>query len=109
MQVVFIVLKPFIGICNRTNSHYSHCFCVLGVYTNLIKQINHAGNSPFILGQPRTKLYTAISRKVVAKVHATIPKGNVGDFEFTVLQRNLKEWYERPWTFVWSAEGKQQK
>ena len=29
------------------------------------------------------------------KVHATIPKGTVGGFEFTVIQRNLKEWHER--------------
>ena len=28
-------------------------------------------------------------------MHATIPKGNVGDFESTVLQRNLKEWHGR--------------
>ena len=28
------------------------------------------------------------------KVHATILKGIVGGFEFTVVQRNLKEWYE---------------
>ena len=107
-----LVLKPFFGTCNRANSRYSHYFCVLGVYTNFIKQINQAGMqySLFILGQPRTKLYTAISRKVLLqKVHATIPRGNVGDFEFTVLQRNLKEWHERPWTFVWSAKGKQQK
>ena len=34
------------------------------------------------------------------KVHATIPKGIVGGFEFNVLQRNLKEWHERPWTSV---------
>ena len=34
------------------------------------------------------------------KVHATIPKGFVGSFEFTVLQKNLKDWQERPWTFV---------
>ena len=34
------------------------------------------------------------------KVHATIPKGIVGSFEFTFLQRSLKEWYERPWMFV---------
>ena len=27
------------------------------------------------------------------KMHATIPKGIVGGFECTVLQRNLKEWY----------------
>ena len=43
-------------------------------------------------------LHTAISRKVV--VHATIPKGIVGGFEGTFLQRNLKEWYERPRTYV---------
>ena len=34
------------------------------------------------------------------KVHATIPKGIVGGFEFTVLQRNLNEWHERSWTYV---------
>ena len=34
------------------------------------------------------------------KVHATIPKGIVGGFEFSVLQRNLKEWHERPWSYV---------
>ena len=34
------------------------------------------------------------------KVHATIPKGTVGDFEFTVFQRNFKEWHERPLTYV---------
>ena len=27
-------------------------------------------------------------------MHATIPKGIVGGFEFNVLQRNLKEWHE---------------
>ena len=33
-------------------------------------------------------------------VHATMPKGIVGGFEFAVLQRNLKEWHKRPWTYV---------
>ena len=37
--------------------------------------------------------------RLLEKVHATIPKGIVGGFEFTVLQRNLKEWHERPWTY----------
>ena len=32
------------------------------------------------------------------KVHATIPKGIEGGFEFAVFQRNLKEWQKRPWT-----------
>ena len=30
------------------------------------------------------------------KVHATIPKGIVGSFGFTLLQRNLKERHEMP-------------
>ena len=34
------------------------------------------------------------------KVHATIPKGIVGGFVCPVLQRNLKEWQERPRTYV---------
>ena len=38
--------------------------------------------------------------KLSEKVHATIPKGIVGGFKFTVLQRNLKEWQERPWEYV---------
>ena len=32
------------------------------------------------------------------KVHVTIAKGIVGGF--TVVQRNLKEWHERPWAYV---------
>ena len=40
------------------------------------------------------------------KVHATIPKGIVGGFEFAVLQRNLKEWHERPWTYVCACQRK---
>ena len=34
------------------------------------------------------------------KVYATIPKGNLGGFEFAVLQRNLREWHKRPWAYV---------
>ena len=33
-------------------------------------------------------------------MYATILKGIVDGFEFSVLQRNLKEWHERPWTYV---------
>ena len=35
--------------------------------------------------------------KLSEKVHATIAKGIVGGFEYTVLQRNLKEWHKSPW------------
>ena len=34
------------------------------------------------------------------KVHASILKGIVGSFEFTDLERNFREWHERPWTYV---------
>ena len=42
--------------------------------------------------------------KLSEKVHATMPKGIVGGLhEFTVLQRNLQEWHERPWTYVYNC------
>ena len=41
------------------------------------------------------------------KVHTTILI--VGGFEFTVLQRNLKEWDKGQWTFACDPKGKQQK
>ena len=46
------------------------------------------------------QIYTAISERLSEKVHATISKGIVGGFEGTFLQRNLKEWHGRPWTYV---------
>ena len=44
--------------------------------------------------------------RLLEKVYATILKGIVDGFEFSVLQRNLKEWHERPWTYVWECERK---
>ena len=38
--------------------------------------------------------------KFSEKVHAAIPKGIMGGSDITVLQWNLKEWHERPWTYV---------
>ena len=43
------------------------------------------------------------------KVHATIPKGIVGGFECSVLQRNLKKWHEGHGHMFASAKGEQQK
>ena len=34
------------------------------------------------------------------KVQATISKGIVVYFDFTVLQRNLQEWHKRSWAYV---------
>ena len=44
--------------------------------------------------------------RLLEKVHATIPKGIVGDFELTVFQRNFKEWQERPETYVCVCQRK---
>ena len=45
--------------------------------------------SPYIWG--RIIGIQLFGERLSEKVHATIPKGIVGGFEFTVLQRNLKE------------------
>ena len=52
------------------------------------KTLKTATHSPFVIRLFRERLSE--------KVHATIAKGIVGGFDFTVLQRNLKEWQERP-------------
>ena len=44
------------------------------------------------------KVYSFFEIRLSEKVHVTIPKGIVGGF--TVVQRNLKEWHERPWAYV---------
>ena len=41
-------------------------------------------------------LYLQLFRERSEKVHVTIPIGIVGGFEYTILQRNLKEWHEKP-------------
>ena len=48
-------------------------------------------------------MYTSIQlfrERLSDKVHKTTAKDIVGGFEFTVFQRNLEEWQERPWTYV---------
>ena len=60
-------------------------------------------------GRCFSTLYTAISRKVVGKGHATIPKGIVGSFELTVLQSNLIDDTIGHGCMFASAEKKQQK
>ena len=46
------------------------------------------------------KLKTSFSRKVVGKSARDNPERYCGWFEFTALQRNLKEWHERSWIYV---------
>ena len=52
-------------------------------------------------GFANTHIYIQLFRERLSeKVHATVPKGVLGGFEFFVFQRNLKEWHERPWTYL---------
>ena len=61
------------------------------------------------IGKSSDKKSDKLINSYFEKVHATIPKGIVSGFEFTVVQRNLKEWHERSWCMYTSAKGKQQK
>ena len=56
------------------------------------------------LANVRRDLYIQLFRERLSeKVHATIPKGIVGGFEYTILRRNLKEWDEKPRTNVFAS------
>ena len=63
--------------------------------SNLFKSLYHACERA--TEEPDIQLFR---ERLSDKVHATTPKGIVGGFEFTVFQRNLKEWQERQWTYV---------
>ena len=62
--------------------------------------VNHERN--ITLKRPTAKIthIQVFRERLSEKVHPTIPIGIVGGFEFTLLQRNLKEWQERPRTYV---------
>ena len=53
------------------------------------------GAVPFTEVSVKTQLSVYTVRERLSE--ATIPKGIVGGFKFTVLQKNFKEWHER-WT-----------
>ena len=56
------------------------------------------------LANVKRDLYIQLFRERLSeKVRATIPIGIVGGFEYTILQRNLKEWHDKPWTYVFAS------
>ena len=67
-----------------------HAQYVITNYANVINPIQTG------LFGPSAYYIQPFRGRLSEKVHATIPKGIVGGFEFTVFQRNLKEWHERP-------------
>ena len=54
----------------------------------------------------QSKYLQLFRERLSEKVHATILKGIVGGFVCPVLQRNLKEWHERPRTYVRECKWK---
>ena len=89
MDVCLLVLKEsnksrFDGNCVRNSvliiSHVTFRDCCVHIF-------------------PDNSCIQLFRERLSEKMRATIPKGIAGDF-FTVLQRNLKEWLERPWTYV---------
>ena len=66
-------------------------------------------NMLVIINPSRTTDIQLFRERLSEKVHATIPKGIVGSFELSLLQRNLKEWHEMPMDVCFAnAKGKQQ-
>ena len=69
-----------------------------------LARLERLAASPFFDGRVALLAGPTIFRERLSeKVHATTPKGIVGGFEFTRPQRNLKQWYERPWTYVYEC------
>ena len=56
-----------------------------------------------LAGNQGSMFIQLFQERLLEKVHATMLKGIVCGFEFTVLQRNLQEWQWRPWTCVWEC------
>ena len=63
------------------------------------RRVTRIAGSPFcdgmltFLARPIFLHIQLFRERLSEKVRATIPKGIVGGFECTVLQRNLKEWH----------------
>ena len=96
-EVILKVNNPFSQLKNHFKVSFSE---------SILEFSSQTQRAYFKNKQAFWKWHTAISRKVVGKMHATIPKGTVSGFEFTVVQRNLKEWHKRPRTYVCECQRK---
>ena len=76
------------------------CPSQLGLTASLLSSVTpnrRLTPTPYIKPHYRIQLFR---ERLSEKVHAIIPKGIVSGFGFSVLQRNLKAWHERPRTDV---------
>ena len=79
----------------------------LNLSTTATLETEENGRSRKVLYEPPEGIQL-FRERLSEEVHATIPKGVVGGFEFTVLPRNLKEWHKRQRRMFANAKGKQQ-
>ena len=90
---------------NSRNSVRELTVTKLKCYTTLIrtetlipqKEVSHQKLSQ---ASPFMSYIQLVGERLSEEVNATIPKGIMDDFEFTVLQRNLKERHEGPKNYV---------
>ena len=90
----FFSLFPDVNECtNNVDNCDANAFCKnTGGSYNCTCSPGYTGNGTSCTG--------IIIQLLSEKAHVTISKGIVGSFEFAVPQWNLKEWHERPWTYV---------
>ena len=96
LEHVFFVSCPRL---DATDGNASSCHITLLIVINNSWREERGNQDPDECLEPRAKLNHSMQlfgEQLSEKVHATIPKGIVGGFQFTVLQRNLKEWHKRP-------------
>ena len=77
-----------------------HSSCVFGAKLRSKREKECLSNQRIensCLANSPTVYIQLFRERLSEKVRTTIPKGIVGGFEFTVLQRKLIEWHERPW------------
>ena len=81
-------MKRLLCSCSKQNPVGANSFFMQTIYLRSIDALYTRA----VMFMTSFIQYTAFSRKRLSeKVHATIPKGIVDCFKFTVLQRNLKE------------------
>ena len=70
-----------------------YCFRVNSLYSEHFRDLELVSSCPiyFFMLQIVFACIQLFRERLSEKVHAIIPKGIVGGFEFSVLQRNLKE------------------
>ena len=86
-----------------------YCYICIPLYycNKVVSEMPSSRHTDNILSS-YTKIYTAISRKVVGRSARDNPERYCWWFWVHCSSRHLKEWHERPWTYVRAAKGKQQ-